>query len=144
MSNNNSYKIGGRDFTLSPLVPRVEEAIVHAVANILEDMPIEVKNKLEKKDISKATPFELLDALGIFAVENQCKLIACVICPQGGSERDKNVLEIAEYLEDNLRFLTKIKIIHDFFVCEDIQSAAVLIRETWKKAEKAIINAAKQ
>ena len=141
MSNNHVYNIGDRVYTLSPLVPRVEEHIVSTVAAILDAMPEDVREKLKSKEISKASPMELLDALGMFAVQNQSRLIACVLCPEGKTERDKNVLEIAEHLEFNLRFKPKIKIVHDFFACEDIQSAAVLIRETWKTAKKAISNA---
>jgi len=136
--SNHVYNIGDRVFTLSPLTPRVMTRIVQAAKEILDVLPKDVMLKIENKDLSKASPLELLEALGVFAMENQTRLIACVLCQEGIKDAEKNVLEIAEYLEDNLRLTTELRVIHDFFVSEDIKSAVVLIRETIKSAKSKL------
>jgi hypothetical protein len=129
------YNINGERYTLSPLVPIVEKRLWSTVQGLLKDLPAETEKIIKSKDIKKLSMFELIDLLGGFAIENQCKLLACVLTPEGFTEENKNLSIIENTLVNHLRFKTKFEVISDFFTSEDtlfFLSQILTIQETIK------------
>ena len=129
------YNIGGRRFLLSPFVPAVEERLWKTVQGLLRDLPKEKEEQILTMQIDKnKSMMDYIDLLGGFVIENQCKILACIITPEGTSEQDKNLSDIAKFLAENLRFLQKYRILSDFFMSEDAACALSLIMASVPKA----------
>ncbi|RLC65514.1 MAG: hypothetical protein DRI01_00710 [Chloroflexi bacterium] len=137
------YKIKGREFYLSPLTPAVEKNIYRLILNILNKLSDEEVEKIKQKKINQSL-FHLLDTIGALSVENISKFIACIICPVGQTEEDKNLDELTHFLEYNLPLGTQIRILNDFFTQEDIILFIASVKQQIKRLKENMLQTEKQ
>lgn len=108
---------GERVFTLSPPVPIVRRRVFKFFKKMIENLPDEVYDRLQDKKIDLTNPIKIIGELIDYLVDSEQieEFVACLICPKGISEREHNVQEITEFLEENIDIAKEAKIIYDFF-----------------------------
>jgi len=113
------YIIGGKKYIQRPLVL----GQVKQLSKLLKDVVISPGD----------TPVNIIEILG----DKLPEAMAIVLTPEGQTVKDKNIEEIAREIEFQLDLETAVKVVEDFFVCNQISLLWKRVQEILKpKAQK--------
>jgi len=114
------YIIGGKKYIQRPLVI----GQLKQLSKLLKDVVIS----------SEVKAAELVEAIG----DKLPEAIAIVLIPEGVDIKDKNIEEIVKELEFQVDIETAVKIVEDFFDCNQVSSLLKRIQNALKatKAQK--------
>jgi hypothetical protein len=111
------YIIGGKKYLQRPLVI----GQLKQLSKLLKDVVI-------SPEVGAA---ELVEAIGVKLPE----ALAIVLIPEGVDIKDKNIEEIVKELEFQVDIETAVKIVEDFFECNQVSSLLKRIQNALKATE---------
>ena len=107
----------GRTFEVCPLTPLVRKRLFNFFKVLLNDIPDEAMKAFKKKEYDILHIVTLVTEI-VEYLEQQGKLenlVAIIIRDAGVSDRDKNIDEIADYLELNCKPVQEVAMFANFF-----------------------------
>lgn len=133
MGKTGIYTIGGRSFSLTAGTQAVDEHLINAIKEIIEDMPESVQTEFKNMDLKKLNPITSLLSVSLatseFLINNMHKLLACMILEIGKSEQDRDINEYREFIRLNAGFTNRMSILIDFFTNQDVISQRLVLEE---------------
>lgn len=140
-NDNDIAKFGkGRGFRVSPLVPLVRKRILAFALQTLDNMPKDVAKSFAEKEFDLKNPLQILTGCISWIDEQGLleDLIALIICPVDVREKDKDVSEIAEFLNNNASMKEEVQAITDFFVSSELGEIRELFLKSYTTIREAL------
>ena len=128
------------EYIICQPVPLVRRRIFGFFGNMLGNLSDEITEKLLCREINEKNMLEVFSEVIGFIEDNGLLeyFIAMIIRPIGVSERDKDIDEIASFLETNIKPATEMRIISGFFSVISIEDIAQGIRSIKKTLQMMI------